>query len=124
MLPADHRLATVRAANTRTGLEICPDEIPAVTLDLWSRDVVDDLEDVPDAVNDGQLDCDDHHEDEKEVHVGDFTDLAGLGRVAAISSKRVIEMKPWKRSTISSPLSARTRSVPKFSTLKLAIVDP
>ncbi|MGH2959864.1 MAG: hypothetical protein ACRDKE_09680 [Solirubrobacterales bacterium] len=73
VLPADQRLAAVRAAYSRSGFEIGPDEIAAVPLDLWNWDVVDDLEDVPNAPNHGQLDRNHDHEDEKEVHDADFT---------------------------------------------------
>lgn len=67
-LAADQRLSTVRTTDARAGLELGPDKIATIPLDLWLWDVVDDFEDVPDAINDGQLHRNHDHEDEKEVH--------------------------------------------------------
>jgi hypothetical protein len=72
-LPADQRLAAMRTTQTRSGLKIRSSEIAAAAFDLWLGDVVDDLEDVPNAPNHGQFDRNDDHEDEKEVHGADFT---------------------------------------------------
>ena len=73
VLPTDQRFAAVRSTDARSGLEITLDEIATVALDLGRWDVVDDFEDVPNAPNDGQLDRNHDHEDEKEVHGRDFT---------------------------------------------------
>lgn len=116
--------AAVWPTTARTLTELGAHEIIAVGLELGLGNVVDDAVEVPTAAEnrhlDGQNDC----HDQQKVHAFNPIATRGQRMLAAISSKWVIARKSPKRLVISSAVNARTRSVPKFSTLNEAIVEP